>query len=71
MIRPILLFVMQVMLMAYMCILQFLPRRARRYLPLGHHTVLSTENNLWDKQGTSLSDRVAVVTGANSGVGLV
>jgi hypothetical protein len=71
MVRPIMLFVAQVILMAYMCLLQFLPRKARRYLPLGQYSFLSTESNLRGKEQTDLCSRVAIVTGANSGVGLV
>lgn len=56
--------------MAYMCLLQFLPRKARRYLPLGQYSFLSTESNLRGKEQTDLCSRVAIVTGANSGVGL-
>ncbi len=67
MIRPILLFVAQVALMAYMCLLQFVPRKIRRYFPFGKFNFLSNESSVC----MDLSDRVAIVTGANSGVGLV
>ena len=67
MFRAVLLFIPQVVLMAYMCLLQFLPRSARRFFPFGHYSLLSTKSGA----KMDLSNRVAVVTGANSGVGLV
>ncbi len=70
-IRLIVLFVAQVILMAYMCLIQLLPRKARRFVPLGKYTVLSTEKHLRDKPKVDVSGRVAIVTGANSGVGSV
>jgi hypothetical protein len=67
MFKAILLFVPQVILMAYMCLLQFLPRSAKRFFPFGQYSLLSAKSGL----NMDLSNRVAVVTGANSGVGLV
>ena len=67
MFKAILLFVPQVILMAYMCLLQFLPRSAKRFFPFGQYSLLSAKSSM----NMDLSNRVAVVTGANSGVGLV
>jgi hypothetical protein len=72
MLRTCLAFIPQVILMAYMCFLQIVPRCVRQYLPLGHHRRVSTH---WQCDTSlpamHLSNRVAVVTGGNSGVGSV
>jgi hypothetical protein len=71
MFRGVLLFIPQVVLMAYMCLLQLLPRSARCYFPCGKFSPLSTRGDASGNHAADLSNRVAIVTGANSGVGLV
>jgi hypothetical protein len=69
MLRDVIVFLGQVSLMAYMCILQFLPRSARQFFPCGKFRKLSPKSG--QMREIDLSGKVAIVTGANSGVGLV
>ena len=55
MLRAALLFIPQVVLMAYMCLLQLLPRNARRYLPCGQFSCLSTRSDATVKHAAGLS----------------